>query len=441
MLIAEQAVVVKPVSAEEVSEAIKFATGNKLPLTVKCGGHSTSGTSACEGGMVIDLGLLRDVRVNPTEKTVTFGGGCLWQDVDQALWEHGLATVGGTVNDTGVGGLILGGGFGFLTPKYGLTVDILLEAEIITADARILRISEKENPDLFWAIRGAGQSFGVVTSFTVNAFNQGLCYSGPVLFNPSALPTIVNFVNFMHETQDPDSVMVTGPMNLPPNGDEGYICLIFYNGSEEEGKKFFKPILDVAVMETASMKTWPEVNSQLGQITSPRKLLGGATFVPPLKVEDVQWASEQMFQFVKEHGIQASIQWEILPNSKVRNTDHSATAFAARDNAYQVCPFWQWSDPKLDGVIRAFNRKVVQKLKESGVQKGVAQYNNYNIGVFHPVQYYIPYYLPLLTRNPTEDDVPPDQAYGSNVKRLQELKEKYDPTNVFHKWHSFYPRV
>ncbi|KAI8635449.1 hypothetical protein F5Y19DRAFT_469319 [Xylariaceae sp. FL1651] len=415
------AVVVKPADAGEVSEAIKFATANKIPLTVKCGGHATSGTSSCEGGMVIDLGLMRHVKVNPAEKTVTFDGGCLWEDVDNALWEHGLATVGGTVNDTGVGGLILGGGYGFLTPKYGLTIDILLEAEIVTADGRILRVSDNENADLFWAIRGAGQSFGVATSFTLKAFDQGPCYTGAVLFSPSALPTIVDFVNFMHDAQDSNSVMLTGPLYLPPNWDEGFICMIFYNGTEEEGKKFYKPILDVALVNTASMKPWPEVNHQLGQGGGPRKLTGGATFVPPLKLEDVQWAADKMFPFVKEHNMQdtSTIAWEIIPNTAVRKVDHSATAFAARDNAYHVCPYWQWTDPKLDSVVREFNREVVKKLKESGVQKGVAQYNNYFL----------------------DDNLPPEKAYGPNVKRLQELKMKYDPTNVFHKWHSFYPGV
>ncbi|KAI1814685.1 hypothetical protein GGS20DRAFT_576699 [Poronia punctata] len=413
------AVVVKPASAGEVSDAIKFATTNGIPLTVKCGGHSTSGTSSCEGGMVIDLGLLRDVRVNPAEKTVTFGGGCLWQDVDQALWEHGLATVGGTVSDTGVGGLILGGGFGFLTPRYGLTIDILLEAEVVTADGRVLRVAEDENQDLFWAVRGAGQSFGVATSFTVRAFDQGPCYAGMVLLSPTALPTIVDFVNFVHEAQDANSAMVTGPTRFPPDGEEGYFCMIFYNGNEEEGKKFYRPILDAATLNTASVKTWPEVNSQLGQIASSRKLLGGATFVPPLKLEDVQRAAEKMFRFTEEHlGVQAAIQWEILPNSRVRSTSHKATAFAARDDAYQICPFWQWDDPELDGVVRRVNREVVTKLRESGVKTGVTQYNNYNI----------------------EDDVPPEKAYGSNVERLQRLKEKYDPTNIFHKWNSFRAR-
>ncbi|KAI1270200.1 hypothetical protein F5Y18DRAFT_367511 [Xylariaceae sp. FL1019] len=424
--IKQAAVIVKPANAQEASEAVKFATASKIPLTVKCGGHSTSGTSSIEGGMVIDLGLMKKIEVNEKDKTVTFEGGCLWEDIDGALWKHGLATVGGTVNDTGVGGLILGGGYGFLTPKYGLTIDILLEAQIVTADGSILQVSENENPDLFWAIRGAGQSFGIATSFTVRVFDQGPVYSGPLFLPKSALPTLVDFVNFMCDTQDSNSNMITGPVFLP-NGDEGFIALIFYNGAEEEGKKFFQPLIDLSLMgpedraRLVNMKPWTEVNHQLGQGGQPRKLTGGATFVPPLKIEDVQWACDAFFPFVKEHSMEnfSTIAWEIVPNGKVRQVDHSATAFAARGNAYHVCPYWQWTDPKLDDTVRAFNRKVVAKLKKSGVQDGAAQYNNYHM----------------------DEGLAPEKAYGVNVDRLQKIKEKFDPTNVFHKWHSFYRRA
>jgi hypothetical protein len=109
------------------------------------------------------------------------------------------------------------------------------------------------------------------------------------------------------------------------------------------------------------MKAWPDVNSQLGQGGSPRKLTGGATFVPPLKLEDVQWAADKMFALVKEHNMQNSlVAWGIIPNAAIRKVDHSATAFAARDNAYHICPYWQWTGPKLDGVVRGFNREIVK---------------------------------------------------------------------------------
>lgn len=155
------AVVVQPDNVQEVSKTVQYATANKIPFTVMSGGHATSGASSSDGGMVLDLRRINSVVVDTTKQTVTFGGGCRWSEVDEACAAKGLGTVGGTVNHTGVGGFILGGGFGWLTPKYGLTIDNLLSTEVVLADGRIVTASEKENEDLFWALRGAGQNFGV----------------------------------------------------------------------------------------------------------------------------------------------------------------------------------------------------------------------------------------------------------------------------------------
>ena len=155
------ALVVQPTSALEVSISVKYATENDISLVVMGGGHSTSGASSSDGGMVIDLRRINSVQVDPTGQSVTFGGGCKWKEVDEACSQHGLATVGGTVNDTGVGGLTLGGGYGWLSSKYGLTIDNLLEVEVVLADGSVNTASEQENADLFWALRGAGQNFGV----------------------------------------------------------------------------------------------------------------------------------------------------------------------------------------------------------------------------------------------------------------------------------------
>lgn len=159
-------VVVQPGNADEVSAAIKYATANKIPLVVMGGGHSTSGSSSSDGGMVVDLRKINSVVVNEEHKTVTFGGGCKWKEVDEECAKYGVATVGGTVNHTGVGGLTLGGGYGWLTPKYGLAIDNLIAVEVVLADGKIVTASDAENADLFWAIRGAGQNYGVGTKLS-----------------------------------------------------------------------------------------------------------------------------------------------------------------------------------------------------------------------------------------------------------------------------------
>lgn len=190
------AVVVRPTSASEVSVALRYAIDHSvLPLAICGGGHSTSGDSSSDGGMVIDLFRMRSTVVDPHRQSITFGGGCTWEDVNGALWEHGLGTVSGVVADTGVGGLILGGGYGYLTGRRGLALDCLLECEVVLANGEVVTANKNENADLFWALRGAGPNFGIVTSFTSQAFPQGDCWAGFLAYPPEKLGELIEFGN------------------------------------------------------------------------------------------------------------------------------------------------------------------------------------------------------------------------------------------------------
>jgi FAD/FMN-containing dehydrogenase len=190
------AVVVRPNNASEVSVALRYATKHGvLPLAICGGGHNTGGDSSSDGGMVIDLFRMRSTSVDPQAETITFGGGCTWEDVNGALWEHGLATVSGTVADTGVGGLILCGGYGYLTGRRGLALDCLLRCEVVLANGAVVIASKDENADLFWALRGAGPNFGVVTSFTSQAYPQGDCWAGFLAYTPEKLGALIEFGN------------------------------------------------------------------------------------------------------------------------------------------------------------------------------------------------------------------------------------------------------
>jgi FAD/FMN-containing dehydrogenase len=161
-----------PSETGDISTALKWAQEHQVDIAVKCGGHSVSGTSSSHGGLVIDLSRMNKATVDPVNKTVTAQGGATWKEVDESAGEHGLATVGGTVNHTGIGGLTLGGGYGWLSGQYGLTIDNLLSATVVLADGRILTASSAENSDLFWGLRGAGYNFGVVVDFTYRAYDQ-----------------------------------------------------------------------------------------------------------------------------------------------------------------------------------------------------------------------------------------------------------------------------
>ncbi len=159
------AIIVRCLNANDVSQSVRYAREHQLTIAVKGGAHNSAGNAVSDDGMMIDLSLMQKVDVNPEKGTAKVEGGCLLGAVDEATQKHGLAVSAGIVSHTGVGGLILGGGFGWISRKYGLTVDNLLSVEMVTADGAIVRASSTENPDLFWAVRGGGGNFGIVTTF------------------------------------------------------------------------------------------------------------------------------------------------------------------------------------------------------------------------------------------------------------------------------------
>ncbi|MBC9730034.1 FAD-binding oxidoreductase [Streptomyces sp. TRM68367] len=178
MVTARPALVVQPVSAQDVATVVRFAADHGVLLSVKGGGHNIAGTALADGGLTLDMSRMREVTVDPVARLAHAGPGCLLQDVDRATQRHGLATVLGFVSETGVAGLTLGGGFGYLTRRFGWAADNLEEVEIVTADGRITTASRAENPDLFWALRGGGGNFGVVTRFTFRLHEVGPLITG-----------------------------------------------------------------------------------------------------------------------------------------------------------------------------------------------------------------------------------------------------------------------
>ena len=176
------AVIAHCTGPEDVARAIAFAREHDLLIAVRGGGHNGAGLGTCDDGVVIDLSGLNDIEVDPQARTVRVGGGCTWGEVDRATGEHGLATPSGIISTTGVGGLTLGGGLGHLTRKFGLSIDNLLEADFVLADGRRVRASADEHPDLFWALRGGGGNFGVVTSFLFRLHEVGTVVGGPTFW-------------------------------------------------------------------------------------------------------------------------------------------------------------------------------------------------------------------------------------------------------------------
>src|SRR4249920_4142642 len=177
----------------DIIRSVNFARDNDLLVSIRGGGHNAGGLGICDDGLVIDLAWIKYTRVDPAARTVTAGGGCVWGDVDHATHAFGLATPSGVISTTGVGGLTLGGGVGHLTRKCGLSIDNLLSADVVLANGEFVKANTDENPDLFWALRGGGGNFGVVTSFTFRLHPIDTLYAGPMLYELSETADVMKW--------------------------------------------------------------------------------------------------------------------------------------------------------------------------------------------------------------------------------------------------------
>jgi FAD/FMN-containing dehydrogenase len=186
------ALIARCAGADDAARAIAFAREHNLLIAIRGGGHNGAGLGTCDGGVVIDLSLLRDIQVDPQARWVRVGGGCTWGEVDRATGEHGLATPSGIISTTGVGGLTLGGGLGHLTRAFGLTIDNLLAADVVLADGSRIRASADSHPDLFWALRGGGGNFGVVTAFEFRLHEVGTIFGGPTFWDIEHSETVLS---------------------------------------------------------------------------------------------------------------------------------------------------------------------------------------------------------------------------------------------------------
>jgi FAD/FMN-containing dehydrogenase len=398
----------------DVIAAVKFGREHKLPLSIRGGGHNAAGSGICDDGLVIDLSLIKYVRVDPKKRTVLVGGGALWGDVDHATHAFGLAVPAGIISTTGVGGLTLGGGIGHLTRQCGLTIDNLLAADVVLADGRFVTASANENSDLFWALRGGGGNFGVVTSFLFKAHPIHTDYAGPMLWPMEDAAEVLQwyrgFISKAPNSLNGFFAFLTVPPGppFPEHLHNKKMCGIVwcYTGPLKQAERVFKPIrkFKTPALDLVGPIPHPALQSMFDALYPPGlQWYWKADFVRKLSDEAIDL-------HVKHGGMLPTMQstMHIYPiNGKAASVKNNATP-------------WTYRDATWAGVMVGVDPSPANKEKISGWAR------DYWTAV-HPYSAGGAYVNFMMDEG--EDRI--RATYGKNYDRLAKIKKRYDPTNLF----------
>lgn len=410
------ALIVRPTGAADVIDAVNLAREHGLPVGIRCGGHSVAGNGVCEGGIQIDLSSLKGVHVDPSARRARAEAGVLWGEFDRETQLFGLATPGGRVTTTGIGGFTLGGGYGWLSPKYGLACDNLLSADVVTADGTLVRASEQENFDLLWGLRGGSSNFGVVTSFEFQLHPVGPTVLGGLLIHmlDGAGAVLRAYRDFV-ESAPEDLVTALAIVQAPPLpvtppelvGTPVVGIAVFYAGDVAKGESVIRglrqigpPPIDLvepmpytafqAMLDDFAPKGLQNYHRGMHMAALPDAALDAFLEVGPQRLSPLTQA------IIFRHGGAVS---RVSPDS---------SAFANRDAVYMAHPIAQWADPAAGPENLEWCRRFTERMKPfttGGVYLNFEQ----DEGVGHVQAGY-------------------DAA---NYARLVALKDKWDPTNLF----------
>jgi FAD/FMN-containing dehydrogenase len=409
------AVVVRCSNVGDVVAAVNFARENELDLAVRGGGHSVPGFGTCDDGVVIDLSGMRSVTVDPTSRTARAEGGATWGDFNDATHAHGLATTGGIISTTGVAGLTLGGGIGYLARGFGLSCDNLISADVVTADGRTVVASENENADLFWALRGGGGNFGVVTSLEFRLHPVETIYGGPMFFEVDDAATVLRFYReFIADAPEElggfPAWQIAPPLPFIPEDRHGDVFLAFvacWAGPIDQGEAMLKPLHDVA----------PVVAEHVGEMPYPALNSAFDALVPPglqhyWKANFANELSDAAIDAHLEHGSKVPVvnsTVHIYPiDGACQRIASDATAFAYRDANFATVIAGMWPDPSQNEANTRWVRDYYDATAPLSEEGG---YINFMAG----------------------DDQDRIKAnYRVNYDRLVQVKRTYDPDNLFH---------
>jgi FAD/FMN-containing dehydrogenase len=391
--------------SDDVVAAINFARSRDLLVAVRAGGHNIGGASVCDDGIVIDLSRMKKIEVDPVTRTVRAQAGLNLGEFDAATQAHGLATTMGVNADTGIAGLTLGGGFGKLGRKYGLTIDNLISVEIVTADGRLLRASASEHQDLFWAIRGGGGNFGIVTSFEYRLFPVGpVLLAGTILHPYDRAREAMRFYQAFASTA-PDELSLDAALATTPSGERVFGVSVCYVGPIEEAEKAIKPLraYRTPIQDQIAPRSYVEIQSA-GDAIFPRgrRYYWKAQFLRELSDAAID-------TLLSAYATAPSESLLVLQHvgGAIARVPATATPYANRDALYDCFPISIWDNPAEDATRIRWARELWEAMRPFST--GGVYANN-------------------LGEEGTERI---EAAYGENYARLLALKNKYDPSNFF----------
>jgi FAD/FMN-containing dehydrogenase len=390
----------------DVIASVNFARDNNILVSVRGGGHNYPGNCVCNDGLMIDLSPMTGVRVDPGNRTVKAQGGTKWGAFDHETQAFGLATPGGTDPDTGIAGLTLGGGIGWLSGKYGLSSDNLISVDVVTADGRFLTADATQNDDLFWAVRGGGGNFGIVTSFEYQLYPVGpTVLAGSVTYPYDQAKEFLEFYSDFSGKM-PDEMNIIASLIVLPEGNKACNILLCYHGSIEEGERVLRPIREFGPPLADDIQPMPYVEAQKLAL-SPHGLQN--YLKSHLMKQFGGDAIETMLDhFKKVTSPLSSIFFQQLGNASNR-VEPGKTAFGHRDAWYEWGVTSIWEDPGESEVHLRWAREFADAMLPFSLGAYVNQ-----VGT------------------EAEDGVDSIRAaFGDNFQRLAALKQKYDPTNLF----------
>ena len=399
------AAVVRCAGPDDVVAAIAFARAHDLTVAVRGGGHNVAGNGTCDGGLVIDLSPMSGVEVDHASRRARVAGGVTMAPLDAATQQWGLATTGGIMPTTGVGGFTLGGGLGVLMRSYGLACDNLLSADVVTADGQRLRASADENADLFWAVRGGGGNFGVVTSFEFQLYEVGPLLTARLAYPWSQAREALRFFrDFLAEA--PDELIAYQTLGSNNDGEPEIYVRAHWNGPAAEGesalaslRRVGQPLFDeCAPMSYVDVQRLPEPAFPAGRLNYWK-----ANFVDELSDELIDVMVDSFGSVPSLHSMVALEQM----GGAVARVPQTATAFQSRNAAYSLLILSGWDDPEQSDANVAWSREVWERTRPLSSSE---VYVNY-LG--------------------SEGDQRVRDAYGVNHARLTDVKRKYDPENFF----------